>query len=176
MPSMRHSRSIPENASIGLSSIGQQPTRRTPHPSALYRCPSQNIDSGISLYSADIPYNKAKEMKTMYVYHTQLYHWIKLEIHLMKQKKNWKLLLLFNFQWAIFGWASTNKRWFKAITKATTITAEAIDIDVTADAIPTNLKSNTRIMLIIHIESSYKFISTTRRIHQWIARTHICTL
>lgn len=68
MPPIRHSRSHPENASFGLPSSTQQPPRRQPHSSALYRCPSQNIDSGISLYSADVPY-KAKEMKSRYVYH-----------------------------------------------------------------------------------------------------------
>lgn len=67
MPPIRHSRSIPENASYGLSTSMQHAPRRQPHTSALHRCPSQNIDSGISLYSADIPYNKAKEMKPMYV-------------------------------------------------------------------------------------------------------------
>lgn len=66
MPPMRHSRSIPENASTLLPYNTQSTSRRAPHTSMPYRCNSQNyIDSGISLYSADIPYSKAKEMKPM---------------------------------------------------------------------------------------------------------------
>lgn len=93
MPSMRHSRSIPENASFNLSnSMKQQPSqRRQPHSSALHRYPSQNIDSGISLYSADIPYNKVKEMKPMYVY--RVYITITSSIGLSKNN-----LIFFKFQ------------------------------------------------------------------------------
>lgn len=66
MPPLRHSRSIPENASMALTtSLHQQTTRRPTH--STHHRSSQNIDSGISLYSADIPYNRVKETKPMYV-------------------------------------------------------------------------------------------------------------
>lgn len=48
---MRHSKSIPEHASTELTS----------NKKLGYKWPSANIDSGISLYSADLPYRPSEE-------------------------------------------------------------------------------------------------------------------
>lgn len=57
---LRQSRSIPEHASSAMFYGASKTTR-------MNKWSSQNIDSGISLYSADIPYNKDKEVKPKYV-------------------------------------------------------------------------------------------------------------
>lgn len=74
MQPIRQSRSIPENVSTVLHPSTQSGLRRTPHSKLSYRCNSQrNLDSGIdSIYAGETPYNKAKEMKPVYVSRSQI--------------------------------------------------------------------------------------------------------
>lgn len=79
---MRHSKSIPENASTMFNTT----TKKLSH-----KWSSQNIDSGISLYSADMPY-KAKEMKSTYVtYILNFFATILLHIIICNKEYNQKI-------------------------------------------------------------------------------------